>query len=356
VSERVSIIGGGLAGCEAAWQLARRGVPVDLYEMRPIRGTEAHLTDSLAELVCSNSFRNATLETAVGLLKEEMRQLGSLIMRVADANRVPAGACLAVDRIHFAAGVTRAVEELPNVRLVREEVTELPAGLTIVATGPLTSPALSAAMRSALGTDHLYFYDAIAPIVSVDSVDMDVAWKASRYGKGGEDYINCPLDRAQYYAFVEAVTAAEKVPTRDFERCVYFEGCMPIEEMARRGRETLAFGPMRPVGLGRPARRQAPVRVRPAPPGRRRGPAVQHGRLPDQDDVPGAAARVPHDPGPRARRVRAPGQPAPQHVRQRAGVAHAVAQVIGRKRSSSRASWSASRGTSNRRPPACSRA
>ena len=249
MSERVSIIGGGLAGCEAAWQLARRGVPVDLYEMRPIRGTEAHLTDSLAELVCSNSFRNATLETAVGLLKEEMRQLGSLIMRVADANRVPAGACLAVDRIHFAAGVTRAVEELPNVRLVREEVTELPAGLTIVATGPLTSPALSAAMRSALGTDHLYFYDAIAPIVSVDSVDMDVAWKASRYGKGGEDYINCPLDRAQYYAFVEAVTAAEKVPTRDFERCVYFEGCMPIEEMARRGRETLAFGPMRPVGL-----------------------------------------------------------------------------------------------------------
>jgi len=249
VSERVSIIGGGLAGCEAAWQIARRGVPVDLYEMRPVRGTEAHLTDDLAELVCSNSFRNATLETAVGLLKEEMRQLGSLIMRVADANRVPAGACLAVDRVHFASDVTRAVEALPQVRLVREEVTEIPAGLTIVATGPLTSPALSAAMRAALGTDHLYFYDAIAPIVSVDSIGMDVAWKASRYGKGGEDYINCPLDRAQYYAFVEAVAAAEKVPTRDFERCVYFEGCMPIEEMARRGRETLAFGPMRPVGL-----------------------------------------------------------------------------------------------------------
>jgi methylenetetrahydrofolate--tRNA-(uracil-5-)-methyltransferase len=249
VSERVSIIGGGLAGCEAAWQLARRGVPVDLYEMRPVRGTEAHLTDSLAELVCSNSFRNATLETAVGLLKEEMRQLGSLIMRVADANRVPAGACLAVDRLHFADGVTRAVEALPGVRVVREEVTDIPAGVTIVATGPLTSPALSTAMRAALGTDHLYFYDAIAPIVSVDSVDMDVAWKASRYGKGGEDYINCPLDRAQYYAFVEAVAAADKVPTRDFERCVYFEGCMPIEEMARRGRETLAFGPMRPVGL-----------------------------------------------------------------------------------------------------------
>jgi methylenetetrahydrofolate--tRNA-(uracil-5-)-methyltransferase len=249
VSERVSIIGGGLAGCEAAWQLARYGVPVDLYEMRPVRGTEAHLTDHLAELVCSNSFRNATLETAVGLLKEEMRQLGSLIMRVADANRVPAGACLAVDRLSFADGVTRAVEALPEVRLVRQEVTELPAGLTIVATGPLTSPALSAAMRAALGTDHLYFYDAIAPIVSVDSIDMEIAWKASRYGKGGEDYINCPLDRAEYYAFVEAVAAAEKVPTRDFERCVYFEGCMPIEEMARRGRDTLAFGPMRPVGL-----------------------------------------------------------------------------------------------------------
>ena len=249
MSERVTIIGGGLAGCEAAWQLARRGIAVDLFEMRPVRGTEAHGTDRLAELVCSNSFRNATLETAVGLLKEEMRRLGSLVMRVADATRVPAGACLAVDRVTFAEGVTSAVEALPGVRIVREEVTQIPAGLTIVASGPLTSPELSHALQTVLGTKHLYFYDAIAPIVATDSIDMEIAWKASRYDKGGEDYINCPLDDAQYYAFVEAVVNADKNPTRDFERCIYFEGCMPIEEMARRGRDTLAFGPMRPVGL-----------------------------------------------------------------------------------------------------------
>jgi methylenetetrahydrofolate--tRNA-(uracil-5-)-methyltransferase len=248
-AERVSIVGGGLAGCEAAWQLARRGVAVDLYEMRPVRGTAAHKTDRLAELVCSNSFRNSTLETAVGLLKEEMRRLGSLVMRVADATQVPAGACLAVDRDDFAAGVTAAIAALPGVRLVREEVTALPEGLTIVASGPLTSPALSDALQGALGARHLYFYDAIAPIVTAESIDMTVAWKASRYDKGGEDYVNCPLDRAQYHRFVDAVLAAEKVPTRDFERCIYFEGCMPIEEMARRGPETLAFGPMRPVGL-----------------------------------------------------------------------------------------------------------
>jgi methylenetetrahydrofolate--tRNA-(uracil-5-)-methyltransferase len=249
VSERVTIIGGGLAGCEAAWQLAQRGVPVDLYEMRPQRGTEAHLTDKLGELVCSNSFRNATLETAVGLLKEEMRRLGSVIMRVADATRVPAGACLAVDRNHFADGLTRTIEGCPLIRLVREEMGQIPPDLTILATGPLTSPALSQALGQVLGSAHLYFYDAIAPIVTVDSIDMQIAWKASRYGKGGEDYINCPLDREQYYAFVAAIVQAEKIPTRDFERCVYFEGCMPVEEMARRGPDTLSFGPMRPVGL-----------------------------------------------------------------------------------------------------------
>jgi len=251
-SEHVTIIGGGLAGCEAAWQLARQGVAVELHEMRPVRGTAAHHTDRLGELVCSNSFRNATLETAVGLLKEEMRQLGSLVMLVADAHRVPAGACLAVDREHFADALTRAVERLAGVRIVRDEVTDIPPGLTILATGPLTSPALSEALQRVLGTRHLYFYDAIAPIVTTDSIDMQIAWKASRYDKGGDDYVNCPLDREQYYTFVQAVVAADKVPTRDFESCVYFEGCMPIEEMARRGRDTLAFGPMRPVGLVNP--------------------------------------------------------------------------------------------------------
>src|SRR3989442_13601438 len=178
-----------------------------------------------------------------------MGGLGSLVMRVADATRVPAGACLAVDRVHFADGVTRAVEALPAVRIIRDEVTEIPAELTIVATGPLTSPALSEALQRLLGTRHLYFYDAIAPIVTTGSIGMGVARKASRYHMGGEDYINCPLDREQYHAFVEAVVRADKVPTREFERCLYFEGCMPIEEMARRGRDTLAFGPMRPVGL-----------------------------------------------------------------------------------------------------------
>jgi methylenetetrahydrofolate--tRNA-(uracil-5-)-methyltransferase len=258
VTDRVTIVGGGLAGCEAAWQLARAGVPVDLYEMRPLRGTAAHVTSQLGELVCSNSFRNATLETAVGLLKDEMRAIGSLVLRVADAYRVPAGACLAVDRVGFADALTAAIEGEPLVRIVREEVTALPDGVTILATGPLTSPALSDALRALLGSAHLYFYDAIAPTVTLDSVDMDVAWKQSRYDKGGDDYVNCPFDRDRYYAFVDAVLGAEKVPARDFERIVYFEGCMPIEEMARRGRDTLAFGPMRPVGLVEPRTGQRP--------------------------------------------------------------------------------------------------
>jgi len=249
MTERASIIGGGLAGSEAAWQLASRGVGVDLYEMRPVRGTEAHQTDQLAELVCSNSFRNASLETAVGCLKDEMRRLGSLILTVADRTTVPAGAALAVDRVRFAEGVTQAVSAHPLITIHRAELSEIPAGVTIVATGPLTSAALSSALERQFGGNHLYFYDAIAPIVSTESIDMGVAYKASRYGKGGDDYINCPMTREEYYAFVDAVLAAEKVPAKQFERTVYFEGCMPIEEMARRGRDTLSFGPMRPVGL-----------------------------------------------------------------------------------------------------------
>jgi len=246
MTPRVRVIGGGLAGCEAAWQMARRGVAVDLHEMRPERRTEAHQTDRLAELVCSNSFRSAERTTAIGLLKDEMRALGSLVMEVADRNRVPAGGSLAVDREGFAAEMTAAIEREPLVTLHRSEVEHLAPGLTIVASGPLTSPTLAGELRELFGHDYLYFYDAIAPIVTAESIDMTQAFRASRYGKGGDDYVNCPLDRER---LVADIVAAEKVPTRDFERCVHFEGCLPIEEMARRGRDTLAYGPLKPVGL-----------------------------------------------------------------------------------------------------------
>ncbi len=257
----VTVIGGGLAGSEAAWQLARRGIPVRLYEMRPVHSTAAHHTDQLAELVCSNSFRSASLDAAVGLLKEEMRCLGSLVMQVADRTRVPAGSALAVDRDLFASQLTAAITALPEVAVVREELTALPDGLTIIATGPLTSPALSQCLQETCAHGHLYFYDAIAPIVAAESIDRDVVFPASRYGKGGDDYLNCPMSRDEYYRFVDAVVNAQVVPTKDFERCVYFEGCMPIEEMARRGPDTLSFGPMRPVGLLDPRTGQRPYAV-----------------------------------------------------------------------------------------------
>jgi methylenetetrahydrofolate--tRNA-(uracil-5-)-methyltransferase len=260
----VRIIGGGLAGCEAAWQLARRGVPVRLYEMRPVRATEAHRTDRLAELVCSNSFRSASLDSAVGLLKEEMRRLGSLVMEGAESARVPAGAALAVDREIFAAEITRRIESEPTIELVREEVGslgEFAVDTVIVASGPLTSAALYEDLRSQFSRDHLYFYDAISPIVTAESIDRTVVFAASRYGKGGEDYLNCPLDRAEYGRFVDAVLGAATVPTREFEKCIYFEGCMPIEELARRGPQTLAFGPMRPVGLTDPRSGRRPHAV-----------------------------------------------------------------------------------------------
>ena len=257
----VTVIGGGLAGSEAAWQLARRGVPVRVYEMRPQQRTAAHQTDQFAELVCSNSFRSDSLDAAVGLLKAEMRRLGSLVIAVADRTKVPAGSALAVDREHFAAQVTAEITARPEITVVREEVHELPDGLAIVATGPLTSPALSHCLQGVLGDAYLYFYDAIAPIVTTESIDRTVVFSASRYGKGGDDYLNCPMTREEYYAFVDAVRAAEVVPARDFERCVYFEGCMPIEEMARRGRDTLAFGPMRPVGLVDPRTGRRPFAV-----------------------------------------------------------------------------------------------
>ena len=258
---QVTVVGAGLAGSEAAYQLARRGVRVRLIEMRPVRMTEAHQTADFAELVCSNSLRNDSMETAVGVLKGEMRRLGSLVIAAADRARVPAGSALAVDRSDFSRAITAALEDHPMVEIVRAEASEIPAGVTIVATGPLTSPQLGEALNRLIGPRNLYFYDAIAPIVTADSIDMSVAFKASRYGKGGDDYINCPMTEAHYDAFIAAVIAAEKMELHPFEKPVYFEGCMPIEEMARRGPMTLAFGPMRPVGLSEPQSGRRPFAV-----------------------------------------------------------------------------------------------
>jgi methylenetetrahydrofolate--tRNA-(uracil-5-)-methyltransferase len=262
MSNVVRIIGGGLAGTEAAWQLARRGVVVELFEMRPTRGTEAHATAYLAEVVCSNSLRSDSLSAPAGLLKAEMRQLDSLIIGIAEAHRVPAGSALAVDRNGFAKGVTQAIEALPNVQIIRREVEAISDdGIVILATGPLTSPALSRDLAAKLGEQHLYFYDAISPIVTADSIDMSVAYRAARYGKGGDDYLNLPLTQEEYYRFIDALIAAQRVPTHSFERFVPFEGCMPIEEMADRGKETLAFGPMRAVGLIDPRTGRRPYAV-----------------------------------------------------------------------------------------------
>ncbi|WP_279481442.1 methylenetetrahydrofolate--tRNA-(uracil(54)-C(5))-methyltransferase (FADH(2)-oxidizing) TrmFO [Aureimonas sp. SK2] len=254
----IHIVGGGLAGSEAAWQLAQSGVPVILHEMRGTRGTDAHKTDALAELVCSNSFRSDDAETnAVGVLHAEMRLAGSLIMRCADANQVPAGGALAVDRDGFADAVTAALDAHPLVSVVREEVATLPPaewGRTIVATGPLTAESLAEAIRAETGADALAFFDAIAPIVHFDSIDMDKAWFQSRYDKvgpggTGKDYVNCPMDRAQYEAFVAALVAGDKTEFREWEGTPYFDGCLPIEVMAERGPETLRHGPMKPMGL-----------------------------------------------------------------------------------------------------------
>ncbi|MDQ0507081.1 methylenetetrahydrofolate--tRNA-(uracil(54)-C(5))-methyltransferase (FADH(2)-oxidizing) TrmFO [Xanthobacter agilis] len=260
--EPVHVIGAGLAGSEAAWQLATRGVPVVLHEMRPTRTTEAHQTDGCAELVCSNSFRSDDAAgNAVGVLHAELRRAGSLILSAADAHQVPAGGALAVDREGFSQAVTRALSEHPLIEIRREEITALPPAewdQVIIATGPLTSPDLAAAVLERTGEDALAFFDAIAPIVHFDSIDMDQAWFQSRYDKvgpggTGADYINCPLNEAQYNAFVDALLAGEKAPLRDFERKTpYFDGCLPIEVMAERGRETLRFGPMKPVGLTNP--------------------------------------------------------------------------------------------------------
>jgi methylenetetrahydrofolate--tRNA-(uracil-5-)-methyltransferase len=259
MTKTLHIVGGGLAGSEAAWQAAQSGVPVILHEMRPVRGTDAHQTDSLAELVCSNSFRSDdAANNAVGLLHEEMRRAGSLVMRTADAHKLPAGGALAVDRHGFSAAVTQALENHPGITLSREEITDLPPpdwGSSIIATGPLTSAALGAAIGEATGQDSLAFFDAIAPIVHRDSIDFDIAWFQSRYDKEGPgggvaDYINLPMDEAQYKGFVAALIEGEKTDFKEWEKTTpYFEACLPIEVMAARGEQTLAFGPMKPVGL-----------------------------------------------------------------------------------------------------------
>ncbi|WP_298673431.1 methylenetetrahydrofolate--tRNA-(uracil(54)-C(5))-methyltransferase (FADH(2)-oxidizing) TrmFO [uncultured Sphingomonas sp.] len=263
MKHQVHVIGGGLAGCEAAFQLANSGISVKLSEMRGEHMTPAHHTDKLAELVCSNSFRSDDAESnAVGLLHQEMRALGSLVMREGDAHRVPAGSALAVDRDGFAAGVTAALIAHPNITIVRERVDALPDGPAIIATGPLTAPSLAEAIGAETGKDSLAFFDAIAPIVHRDSIDMDVAWFQSRWDKGdGKDYINCPLDREQYETFVAALIAGEKTEYRGWENVPYFEGCMPIEVMAERGPETLRFGPMKPVGLDDPRTGRWPYAV-----------------------------------------------------------------------------------------------
>ncbi|MFZ5449393.1 MAG: methylenetetrahydrofolate--tRNA-(uracil(54)-C(5))-methyltransferase (FADH(2)-oxidizing) TrmFO [Thermodesulfobacteriota bacterium] len=259
--EPLTIIGGGLAGSEAAWQASRRGVRVRLHEMKPLKFSPAHHSPFLGELVCSNSLRAEGRESAVGLLKEEMRRLGSLIMAAALATRVPAGKALAVDRGAFAAYITQALESEPLVEIVREEVEDLALDrTTVIATGPLTSEPLAAALGRLTGQEHLHFYDAIAPIVSADSIDMDKVFRASRYG-AGEDYLNCPFSEAEYATFYQALMEAEQVPLREFEKPRYFEGCLPVEIMAARGYQTLLYGPLKPVGLIDPKTGRQPFAV-----------------------------------------------------------------------------------------------
>jgi methylenetetrahydrofolate--tRNA-(uracil-5-)-methyltransferase len=261
MTQKIAIIGGGLAGCEAAWQAVLRGGHVTLYEMKPNRFSPAHISPDLAELVCSNSLRSDSLENAVGLLKEELRRLNSLILAVAGETRVPAGDALAVNRQAFAASITARLERAEGVEIIRQEVTEIPPeGTVIVASGPLTSPTLTETLQRLTGGESLYFYDAIAPIVDGDSLDLKLIFRASRYGEGN-DYLNCPMNHEEYHRFVEELMKGEKVPYRDFEKPVHFEGCLPVEEMAERGPETLAHGPMKPVGLKDPRTGRIPYAV-----------------------------------------------------------------------------------------------
>ena len=258
---KVKVIGAGLAGSEAAWQLANRGIDVELYEMKPAKMTPAHQSPDFAELVCSNSLRGDRLENAVGLLKEELRRCGSLIMQCAEATRVEAGGCLAVDRAGFAALVTEKIRSHPRITVIPGEVTQVPEGPVIIATGPLTSDALSKAIGEYFGADYLHFFDAAAPLVAAESVDMELAWWQSRYDRGTPDYINCALDKEQYETFVRELIFAQEAEIHGFEDRRVFEGCMPVEVMARRGLETLRYGPMKPVGLRDPKTGKEPYAV-----------------------------------------------------------------------------------------------
>ena len=259
--ETVKVIGAGLAGSEAAWQLAQRGIAVELYEMKPHKMSPAHHSADFGELVCSNSLRGDRLENAVGLLKEELRRLDSIILHCADATRVEAGGCLAVDRHGFSAMVTEKLKSHPNITVISEEVTQVPEGPVIIATGPLTSDALSEAIGQYFGSDYLHFFDAAAPLVTAESIDMNEAWWQSRYDRGTPDYINCALDKEQYEAFIRELVAAEEAPVHGFEDQNVFEGCMPVEVMARRGFDTLRYGPLKPVGLRDPKTGKEPYAV-----------------------------------------------------------------------------------------------
>lgn len=258
---KVTVIGAGLAGSEAAWQIAESGVPVTLYEMRPVKQTPAHHTGQFAELVCTNSLRSNSLTNAVGVLKEEMRRLNSLILDSADRHAVPAGGALAVDRESFSGEVTRRLSEHPLIEVKQEEVTEIPDGIVVIATGPLTSEGLSQKITAITGEDYFYFFDAAAPIIEKDSIDMDKVFVASRYDKGEAAYINCPMNEEEFERFYEALITAEVAPIKEFEKDMYFEGCMPIEVMAARGKQTVLFGPMKPVGLIDPRTGKQPYAV-----------------------------------------------------------------------------------------------
>ena len=358
MDEALHIVGGGMAGAEAAWAAAGMGVRVVIHEMRPHVATFAHRSGDLAEMVCSNSFRSDDDErNAVGLLHWEMDRAASLVMATARAHRVPAGGALAVDREPFAAEVTARIRTHPLIAVTGEEVRELPSdGRWIVATGPLTSDALGASLRAVTGSDALAFFDAMAPIVHADSIDLSVAWMQSRYDKGDTEaertaYVNCPMTKDQYEGFVDALLAADKTAFHEGETAGYFDGCLPIEVMAERGRETLRFGPMKPVGLTDAHGGPKALRGRAASPRQRAGHALQHRGLPDQDDPRRAGRGAAHRPRPARGAVRPAGRHPPQHLHQRADASGRAACGSGRgptcasraRSPVSRATWRAPR-------------